>query len=114
MEATLILECGSWKNFDEIEDYLTLDELILLHDAIVKRERHNFRLQAALQGADIGDDGDEDQYGSDDLPEEILAMERDRKKRLDEVQPGELDLSDMDFGVGGIGGLGVSTVRASD
>jgi hypothetical protein len=114
MEATLILECGSWKNFDEIEDYLTLDELILLHDAIVKREKHNFRLQAALQGADIGDD--EDGYeGDDDLPEEILQMERERKKRLEELEDDPTaEFEDLGFGKDGIGGLGVTVVKASD
>lgn len=50
---------GQWKNYEELEEYLTLDELY----ATVKQlneERHiNQRFAAALKGVDI-DEGKED------------------------------------------------------
>lgn len=58
---------------------------MLLHAALVKRQKQNFKLQAALAGAEIDDDDMEDEMdlGDDGLPPELLEMERERKRRLE-------------------------------
>lgn len=89
MEAQLIIHgMGPWKNFDEIEEFLILDELILLNDVYV-RDRHNyFRMHGSLQGIDLGeyDGGD----SGEELPPEILAAEREwQEKKRKAMETGE-------------------------
>jgi hypothetical protein len=83
MEATLMVEgIGSWSNFDEIEDSLVLDELLLLHETLGKSRRHHYRVLASFQGIDLGD-SEEENDSSEELPPEVLAAEREwqEKKR---------------------------------
>jgi hypothetical protein len=79
IEARLLIETGTWRNFDDLEECLILDELLLLTEALNQKEKNTLKMHASLQGVDIG--GDE---GSDDLPEEILEMERAHKKKMEE------------------------------
>ena len=46
------MEVGVWKNFDELEESLCLDELFLLYDKIIEKIKRS----AALAGADFGDE----------------------------------------------------------
>lgn len=72
-----MVEVGTWKNFDDIEESLILDELLLLVNSLGKKQKNNFRMLAASQGYDIPDDDEEDMVdGDDDLPEELLEAER--------------------------------------
>jgi uncharacterized protein with von Willebrand factor type A (vWA) domain len=76
MEAILIVESvGAWKSFDEIEESLTLDELLFLHKYLMKSKQSHYRMLAAFQGIDMGGDDDFEDSG-EDLPEEVLAAER--------------------------------------
>jgi len=75
MEASLMVEgIGPWKNFDEIEDSLVLDELLLLHEMMGKSKHHNYRMLASFQGIEMADIEDSDDGES--LPEEILEADR--------------------------------------
>lgn len=81
MESQLIVEgIGPWKSFDDIEEHLVLDELLLLHDSLNKKKHHYFRMMGSFQGVDIGDLGDDDE-SSEGLPEEIAAMEAEFRRR---------------------------------
>lgn len=69
---------GPWRNFDEIEESLILDELLLLHEVLGKSKHANYRMLASFQGIDLGDI---EETGADDLPEEVLAAEREYAKK---------------------------------
>jgi hypothetical protein len=77
MEAQLVIEgIGAWRNFDDMEDCLVLDELLLMHEELAKSKRNTFRMMAAVQGIEIGDD--DMSYSSDEgeLPPELIAREK--------------------------------------
>lgn len=71
---------GSWKSFDDIEEHLILDELLLLHESLSKKNHHYFRVMGSFQGVEI-DPLEDDDSGDDDLPEELKAMEAEFRKR---------------------------------
>lgn len=44
---------GNWKNYDQLEEELSIDELIATLDAYRKQKREERKFFAALQGVDI-------------------------------------------------------------
>lgn len=44
---------GIWRNFDELEEALTLEELFTLYDEVINKEIRQFKNFARAQGADI-------------------------------------------------------------
>jgi hypothetical protein len=54
---------GQWKNFDELESNLSLDELNAVVNAIRKKDYEDKKFFAAIQGIDI----DEQSRGSEDV-----------------------------------------------
>lgn len=44
-----------WKNFDDLEQELTLEELMETYTAIYDRENRGYKFHATLQGAEIDD-----------------------------------------------------------
>ena len=44
---------GAWKSFDELEECLTLDELIEAFNGIIERENRRMEFEAKLAGASI-------------------------------------------------------------
>jgi hypothetical protein len=71
-----MVEVGSWKNFEDIEENLILDELLLLTEQLQKKRRHEMRVAALAQGVDIDEDQPEEGGDSEDLPPEVLEAER--------------------------------------
>jgi len=59
LEAELFL-LGHWKNFEDIEDTLTLDELQKILEAAREKDHNKQRFAAALQGVDLDKDKKED------------------------------------------------------
>lgn len=52
MEKEIFAECGVWKNFDDLEESLSLEELIELYDVTMKRfERQAEVIVMALGGS---------------------------------------------------------------
>jgi hypothetical protein len=47
---------GIWKNYDELEDNLSVDELLSTLNAHRKSQREQQRFFAAIQGIDLSDD----------------------------------------------------------
>lgn len=52
MEAEVFL-LGRWKNYDELEDSLTIEELLTTIEAIRERENNQRKFDAAMQGIDL-------------------------------------------------------------
>ncbi len=46
---------GNWKNYDELEDNLSIDELIFTINAFRKKQQEEHRFFAAIQGVDLSD-----------------------------------------------------------
>jgi hypothetical protein len=105
MEAMLITQGVSpWRSFDEIEDHLTLDEMMLLHDVMAKGKQMHYRMLASFQGIDIGEMyGDSFAGGDDgDLPQELLEAERAWKEKKEKaLAEGEKEKAELEpFGLG--------------
>lgn len=45
---------GNWRNYDDLEENLSIDELIATIDAYRKRQKEEHRFLAAIQGVDLG------------------------------------------------------------
>ena len=57
-EAFLI---GQWKNFDELETNLSLEELIAILDAKRKKDYEDKKFLAAIQGVDLDENSGENE-----------------------------------------------------
>lgn len=62
---------GHWKNYDELEENLSIEELILTLKASRDREHRERKFLAAMQGVDL----DENQEESED----VLELSNNRK-----------------------------------
>jgi hypothetical protein len=92
-----MVEMGVWKNFDELEDSLILDELLLLNDAMQRKLHMQMRISAMATGTDIGEYGDKQltpEEESDPLMAELMAQEREWNAKKNEAE----DLVDLGWG----------------
>ena len=64
LEREIFCECGSWKNFFELEDSISLDELIEIYEATMERQNRLAKTVAMAMGADIDDDPPPTRRGS--------------------------------------------------
>ncbi len=69
-----------WKNFDELEDSLILDELLLLNEQLARSEKLHYRILGSFQGINLEDEDDHDDI-DEELPEEVIAADRAWKER---------------------------------
>lgn len=78
---------GAWKNTEEVEDSLTLDELLMISEQVNKTRWHNWRFHAAIQGIEMDDDpfDNTEDRGDDDLPPELLEREREWQRKKAEM-----------------------------
>ena len=99
-----MIACPIWRNFDEIEEALTLDELLLLIDRIAERDKIQFKMNAAIHGVEVDDTEDQP---DNPLPPEVQAMEEEfaKKKAQLEAETGRK----MPNPLGDIG-LGLTTI----
>jgi hypothetical protein len=51
----LYLYPGAYRNFDDIEEYLTMDELTLMYERAYEMKQDEHRFFAAIQGIDLDD-----------------------------------------------------------
>lgn len=93
---------GHWKNIEELEDNLNLDELELIVKSLRDRERREQKFLAALKGINLDDETNGEETGEEAL-ERIQKRAQLRAQGLSEdeverqVEYGEL--SDMGFEV---------------
>lgn len=100
MESILLVEgVGGFSSFEEIENALSIEELVLLHEQLMKSKQNHYRMLASFQGIDLSDGGVASE-GADDLPEEVIEAERawqeKKKKALEENPANGLE----SFGIG--------------
>lgn len=62
-ESEVFCEVGVWKNYDELEESLTLDELFLTYEATAERQNRLLKTVASAMGASV-----EDERVDDSLP----------------------------------------------
>lgn len=91
MEAEVFL-LGHWKNFEEIEDNLTLDELQSILEASREQEYRRNKFAAALKGIDL----DAQNKDSDSSFEEI---KRRAEAKLRGISEEEIEFSDIGIAV---------------
>lgn len=60
MEAEVFLT-GIWKNYDELEESLSMPELLATLEAIREAKWKDYRFQAAMQGVSLPDDSSKDE-----------------------------------------------------
>jgi hypothetical protein len=53
IEKEVFAECGAWKNFHDMEESLSLDELVALYDITLERQDRLLRTMAAALGAEV-------------------------------------------------------------
>jgi len=56
MEKEVFAECGSWKHWDDLENSLTLEELVELYDIAAERQMRLAKVIAGAFGAEFGDE----------------------------------------------------------
>ena len=56
IEREVFSECGAWKNFHDLEESLSLDELVELYECSIERQNRLIKVIAAAMGAEIEDD----------------------------------------------------------
>lgn len=92
MEKEVFVECGAWKNFVELEEELTLEELAELYDATVEKQNRIIKVLGMAQGLEFEESSDVSyQKGQDDWkkpPSEKYFI------------TGEDDLVDFPYGLG--------------
>jgi hypothetical protein len=54
---------GQWRNYDDLEECLTLDELTVTFNALVERDNRNMEFQARLQGVEMADEPESTKEG---------------------------------------------------
>ena len=59
-EAELFVQCAAWKNIEELEESLTLEEMFTLYNASKHQFSMTLKSQAAAMGAEV--DWDDDWY----------------------------------------------------
>lgn len=48
-----MFQLGSWRNYDELEEYLSMDELVATYNAIIKKENERMEFEAKVAGAEF-------------------------------------------------------------
>lgn len=54
-EKEIFSECGAWRNFLDLEDSISLDELIILYESSMERQHRVMKVMAAAMGADVSE-----------------------------------------------------------
>lgn len=89
-------EVGVWKNFGDLEDSLTLEELSELYISSMKRQSRLMKMVAASMGAEVDlDDDDDDEYDSRSTNEFGLPNPDSDSTIIDQY-----DIQALPFGLG--------------
>lgn len=58
-EAEVLSECGAWKNFDDLEESLSLGELMELYKSSVERQQRLIKVLGSAMGMEFSDSTEE-------------------------------------------------------
>jgi len=95
MEAEVFL-LGMWKNFDELEENISIDELAVILEASRKKDRQDKEFAAALKGIKL------DSQDTDEENENITPYERAVRKAkaiASGMGEEEYEFAELGFGV---------------
>lgn len=70
-----VFTLGVWKNFEELESSLTLNELLELYSSIKKQEMRQLKMHLKAQGANVEVFNDEESKSDDDKDKPKTAMD---------------------------------------
>ena len=84
---------GIWKNVEDLEKHINIDELRVILDAAREREHRNQRFMAAIQGIDI------DKDKKDAAKERFEAVEQRVQARLQGKTKEELEYDELGLDV---------------
>jgi hypothetical protein len=89
-----MLNLSIYKNFEDLEDSLTLDELTILVEGVQDNKYEDYRFRAALQGIDL-DENKEGETTFEDIQARVATRARAEKegKTVEEIEFAE-------FGIG--------------
>lgn len=82
---------GKWRNIDELEESLNLDELKLIIEAARERELRNQKFFAAINGIDL------DKAGTKQAEEDFLRVQRRVEARMAGKTEKEVELNEFGF-----------------
>jgi len=95
LEQEVFCECGSWKNFEDLETSLSLDELIVLYEATIERQQRLLMAVASSMGADIDIPDDSDKYIYSDSESNSESSKADKNYvpmyAMDQQRGGEVE-----------------------
>lgn len=75
---------GQWKNYDDLEDALTLEELTITYNKILENRSEHMEFSAKLAGAEIKKSGSSGKESS--APKESSLVENLRKANENKLQ----------------------------
>lgn len=84
---------GNWKNIEELEESLNLNELKLILDSYREKELRNQRFFAAIQGIDL------DKQQAKSAEEEFLKVQQRVEARLAGINEETYELNSIGFDV---------------
>lgn len=82
---------GKWKNFDDLEDSINLEELGLIIKALRKQEYERQKFAAALKGINLGDE----QNDTEKKLEEVKRRAAAKVAGVDEDGYTEIELQEV-------------------
>lgn len=78
---------GKWKNFEELENDLCIEELEAIVAAMREREHRQFKMMAAVQGINIDEDeSSEDRLTVDDIKSRLAARQSGKSDEQWEIE----------------------------
>lgn len=106
MEKEVFSDCGAWKNFHDLEDSLTLEELAELYDIAIEKQNRFVKALFGAQGIDLGNDSDVKSdkkvpLSSDEALEWVAKQERENPsgKGTTNIMSAD-DLEGFQYGLG--------------
>lgn len=84
---------GIWKNIEDLESKINIDELQAILEAAHKREERNQRFMAAIQGIDI------DKGAKEDAEERFNAVQMRVQARLQGMSVEQLEYDELGLDV---------------
>lgn len=82
---------GHWRNVEELEESLTLEELVWTVEAARKRDERQNKFLAALKGINLDDDGEETLTAE----EKVEEMKRKAAGRAKGMSDDEIEFEDL-------------------
>lgn len=91
---------GQWRNFEELEEWLTLDELFEAFNALTEKENRRMEFEARLAGAEMKGESNKNSRQADTDKSSLVDRIRARQQAEREQAGGQKKPSEFSQGVG--------------